>query len=155
MQPCYGLPDSFAARLPISVAELRHFEPAQQGVGYVQYIPRATTPLGSARWQSVRPQPASPSRPSSHTTRTRPVACRIAGNCCRQHRRPRRTLSMAARSGEATVPETCLRIRTYASASRCASERLTLQRRGAAFQNRARTPLGPPTGPLRSVAGHT
>ena len=80
---------------------------------YLSSIPRASTSRGSARRQSVRPQPANPARTASHAAQNRPVTGGAASPRRDQHRRSRRTLPLAARSGEATIPRQIYkRIRT-------------------------------------------
>jgi hypothetical protein len=80
---------------------------------YVSSIPRTSTSRGSARRQSVRPQPANPARTASHAAQNRPVTGGAASPRRSQHRRSRRMLPLAARSGEATIPRAAYkRIRT-------------------------------------------
>jgi hypothetical protein len=58
---------------------------------------------GARGGQSIRPQPAGPAHTSSDATPTCPAMCRAPSNHREKHRDPRRTFSLAARSGKATV----------------------------------------------------
>ena len=70
---------------------------------YLSHHPGATPPPGSARRQSLRPQPASEAGTASFATQGCPATRGTARNDSGKHRRPRRTLPLAARGGKAIV----------------------------------------------------
>ena len=79
---------------------------------YLSSIPRTSTSRRSARRQSVQPQPANPARTASHAAQNCPVPGGAASPRRGQHRRSRRMLPLAARSGKEIPRPVYKRIRT-------------------------------------------
>jgi hypothetical protein len=104
-----------------------------------QQIPRATTPPGSTGRQSLRPQPASSPRPDANAACGRRTTGGAWRNRRRSHRRPRRTVSLAARCGKAIFLEPASTSEPAEARRRIASRAIWCARR------RAGSEKSPPT----------
>jgi hypothetical protein len=98
---CAGRPVSACLCSPselMNVVSGRHHD--QLPLHSFQQVPRATTPPGSAGRQSLRPQPATSTRPDANPAGGRRTTRGAWRNRRRSHRPPRRTVSLAARCGK-------------------------------------------------------